>query len=238
MGASSWANFWKSEGQPFAEIMDINTGYFANQAIEILGLKPGDQILDYGCGPGLLSNHLAPAKIYVAGADINPHFLEQCRRNHEGAVFIHISEDFNKTQKILEVELPNKRFDFIVVLSIIQYFKNEDEVKCLFDLLVPYLKQNGKIVVADCLNAKTSAIRDVISLLFQSIRRWRATAFIKFIFYLLFSNYRSISNDAKLLRVSNQLFLAIAEKHNLSLEEIKGLTIHSSRTNFVLKKAN
>jgi hypothetical protein len=61
--------------------------------------------------------------------------------------------------------------------------------------------------------------------------------FIKFIAYLLFSDYRKISKQASLLKISEQMVNRIAAVNTLRVEKVSGLTIHASRTNYVLTKA-
>lgn len=56
--------------------------------VEALGLKPGDRVLDVGCGPGRHSHELARRGILAHGIDISERFVELARTNApEGASF-------------------------------------------------------------------------------------------------------------------------------------------------------
>ena len=44
--------------------------------IELVGLKPGDAVLDLGCGPGTLAVPFAEAGMRVTGIDPEPAMLE------------------------------------------------------------------------------------------------------------------------------------------------------------------
>ncbi|MCA1832330.1 MAG: class I SAM-dependent methyltransferase [Actinomycetota bacterium] len=47
--------------------------------IELLGLTPGDTVLDVPCGHGRISNRLAQRGFSVTGVDVTPLFLERAR---------------------------------------------------------------------------------------------------------------------------------------------------------------
>ena len=175
-------------------------------------------------------------KIAITGADINPSYINQNQKNQPESLFITITTDAESNKKILDEQLNTKRFDFIILLSIVQYFKNHQELADVIGMLVPYLKSNGKLILADIVDDGTSPVKDAVSLLRQCIKNAKVIAFFKFIFYLLSSNYRKLSKHNKLLKVSEQTIQQVASKNSLSYKKINGLTIHSSRTSYVLSK--
>src|SRR5262245_10886675 len=119
MSSSGWEDFWKDQRQSFLTVMEIATTFFALQIENLFHLKLDDEILDYGCGPGFLADHLATQKISITGLDINQFYIEQCQKNHPESLFISITTDTEKNKKILEVYLNGKKFDFIILLSIV-----------------------------------------------------------------------------------------------------------------------
>ncbi|MBV6509531.1 MAG: Ubiquinone/menaquinone biosynthesis C-methyltransferase UbiE [Acidimicrobiales bacterium] len=57
--------------------------------IDVLGLQPGDRVLDVGCGPGRHANALAAAGMVVTGIDISRRFVEiASERAAPGASFV------------------------------------------------------------------------------------------------------------------------------------------------------
>lgn len=55
---------------------------------EVLGLGPGDRVLDVGCGPGRHAHALADRGLIVHGVDISEPFIDLARRTApEGATF-------------------------------------------------------------------------------------------------------------------------------------------------------
>ena len=230
----SWRAFWENQAHSFDEVMKVSTSYFARQFIKKFKITSADEIFDYGCGPGFLADSLAVFNVKTTGADINPSYVEQCRTNHPESKTFLITTDPVSNQKILNENLNWKRFDFIVLLSISQYLESVEALENIIRLLKPYLNDNGKIIIADVVDPKTSALRDLIAIKFQCIKSGKLTAFIRFFFYLLFSNYRHLSRNVRLLHISEENMKHIAGKTLLRCEKADRLTLHPTRTNYCL----
>jgi len=230
----SWKVFWQNQSHSFDEVMKVSTSYFARQFVEKFKIKSSDEIFDYGCGPGFLADSLATFKVKTTGADINPSFVEQCRKNHPQSKTFLITTETDSNQKILNENLNGEKFDFIIVLSISQYLENVNSLERIIRLLKGYLNDKGKIIIADVVDPKTSALRDLIAIKFQCIRSGKLIAFVRFFFYLLFSNYRRISRSVHLLHISEENMKDIASNTSLRCEKVKGLTLHPTRTNYCL----
>jgi 2-polyprenyl-3-methyl-5-hydroxy-6-metoxy-1,4-benzoquinol methylase len=237
MNLYGWENFWKNQTNSFHEVMKISTSYFAAQLETKLGLNAGVEIFDYGCGPGFLADSLKTKQIRVTGADINQLFIEECKKKHPGSLFILITTDPQSNQPILDRHFNAKTFDFIVLLSIVQYFKNIGSVEVAINVLRPYLKEDGKIIVADVVDDNTSSMLDAGALLIQCLKRGRMKTFFRFMSYLLFSDYRKLAGSVSLLKVSENAINEISKNTSMNCKKIKGLTMHPSRTNYILTKA-
>jgi 2-polyprenyl-3-methyl-5-hydroxy-6-metoxy-1,4-benzoquinol methylase len=234
MSSTGWDNFWKNQRQSFYAVMKMATGFFVSKVEELYHLKPTDDIFDYGCGPGFVADSLVPKKIRVTGADINEFFIEECHRNHPDSTFIVITTDITTNKKILEEQLKGKQFDYILLLSVAQYLKSTGDLEDIVRLLSTCMKPEGMIIVADVLDENTSSIKDAFSLFTHCIRKGRLGAFAGFISYLMFSNYRTVSKQAKLLHVPEQAMRDLAGRNKLSCEKVHGLTLQKSRSNYIL----
>ena len=234
MSTTGWGNFWKDQRQSFYAVMKMATGYFVSKFEKLYPLQPTDELFDYGCGPGFVADSLAARNIQLTGADINDFFIDECRKNHPAARFILITTDAATNKKILGEVLKGKQFDYILLLSIVQYFKSANDLDEVIGLLRNYLKPSGKLIIADVLDENTSSLKDAFSLFVHCIKKGRIGAFVGFISYLLFSDYRKISKQNKLLLVSEPTIRAIATRLELHCEKVNGLTLQKSRSNYIL----
>ena len=229
----SWATFWQNQAHSFDEVMRVSTSYFARRFIDHFKITPEDRIFDYGCGPGFLADSLAAFRINVTGADINSSFVAQCLKNHPQSFVFLITTDPDSNQGILNNNLAGKKFNYIVLLSISQYLENVEALGNIIKLLKAHLSENGKIIVADVVDPKTSALRDLIAIKLECIRSGKLISFTRFFFYLIFSEYRQLSTNVKLLRISEDDMQLIAANALLRCERAPRLTVHPTRASYV-----
>lgn len=235
MSSFGWGGFWK-EKKSFHAITKISTAFFASQIEKRYHLKPGDDILDFGCGPGFIADTLAVKNISITGLDINEFFISACRKKYAASSFIHITTDIAVNKNILNEQLKERKFDFIIFLGVAQYLDSVNEVEEIIKMLLFYVKDSGKIIVGDVIDENTSSFKDAVSLLFHYIKKGKIVAFTRFVFFMLFSNYRNISQEAKMLKLPEQSICKIAENNLLDYQKVDSLSIHSSRSSYVLSK--
>ncbi|HEY0740045.1 MAG TPA: methyltransferase [Chryseosolibacter sp.] len=236
MTATVWSNFWKKQDSSTHEIMKLSTSYFIKKMDRQYSLKSTDAIFDYGCGPGFMAEYLADKQIKLTGADINEEFIRECREKFPSGKFIVVTEDVEKNRIILDTELVGeKKFDYIILLSISQYFPSVHELQTLLKLLAGYLSCEGKMVVADVIQPTGSRMSDGVALLLHSFLRFRLLALGKFLTHIFTSNYRDISKETQLLALSSSDMEQIGASLLLSCTEVKGLTMHPGRTSYVFE---
>jgi len=235
MNSFEWGSFWK-EKQSFHAITKISTAFFASQIEKKYHLKPGDDILDFGCGPGFIAETLAVKNISITGVDINEFFISACRKKYAASSFIHITTDIAVNKKILNEQLKERKFDLIIFLGVAQYLNSINEVEEIIKMLLLYIKEPGKIIVGDVIDENTSSFKDACSLSFHFIKKGKIAAFIRFVFFMLFSNYRNILKEAQMLKVPEQSICKMAENNLLDYQKVDGLSIHPSRSSYVLSK--
>ena len=235
MSSIEWCSFWK-EKQSFHAITKISTTFYASQFEKEYHVKSGDDILDFGCGPGFVADALAVKNINITGLDINEFFISACRKKYTASTFIHITTDIAINKKILKEQLKERKFDFIIFLGVTQYLNSVNEVEDIIKMLLLYVKESGKIIVGDVIDENTSTFKDAFSLSFHYIKKGKITAFIRFVFFMLFSNYRNIIKEAKMCMVPEQSICKIAENNLLDYQKVNSLSIHSTRSSYVLSK--
>jgi 2-polyprenyl-3-methyl-5-hydroxy-6-metoxy-1,4-benzoquinol methylase len=236
MSLYGWDSFWKAQRHSFDEVMKVSTHHFARKIEKSLQLGPADEILDYGCGPGFLLDYFSGRKISVTGVDINDFYIDQARKNHPASILIQITSDTTANESILNKYLHGKKFNYIILLSIVQYFQNMSEIEKVIKMLVPYLKKDGKIVLADIVDQNTSAIRDTLAIFFECVSRGKTISFFKFIYYLMFSSYNKFSRKVHLFKLPEGALTQLASNYSLNCQKVNGLTLHPSRTTYILTK--
>lgn len=110
--------------------------------VEMLGLRPGERLLDVGCGPGRHSIALAKAGLAVTGVDVSSRFLEIAAADARAAG---VSASF------FEVDARRMPFDdeFDVVISICQgafgLMGGDDSI--VLRRMTEALKPGGRVVL-------------------------------------------------------------------------------------------
>jgi len=118
----------------------------ADQILEALELRQGQNIADIGAGGGYFSQRFADAvgrKGKVYAVDTNPEFLEFIRNSAE-------EKGLNNVKTILATEdkliLSQKSLDFIFMRNVYHHLPNRVEY---FKNLTGILKPDGKIVIIE-----------------------------------------------------------------------------------------
>lgn len=111
-----------------------------------LDLQPTDQLLEIGCGPGNLIIPLAHFVAHAVGIDNQAaidrlHARAPLAANLEG-----IAGDF------LTLQIPNGRFDKILIYSVLHYLSSADEAILLLDRALSLLAPGGRLLLGDLPN--------------------------------------------------------------------------------------
>jgi trans-aconitate methyltransferase len=74
-----------------AELYEAKHGFvwtYGEDVLSLLKPKPGERILDLGCGPGQLTDQIAHAGAEVVGLDASPEMIGQARQNFPRLKFV------------------------------------------------------------------------------------------------------------------------------------------------------
>src|ERR1700761_5528421 len=85
IGIMAATNSWNPE---LYEARHSFVWQFGEGVIDLLDAKPGEKILDLGCGPGQLTQRIAERGAEVTGLDAAPKMIGQARQNYPHLRFV------------------------------------------------------------------------------------------------------------------------------------------------------
>lgn len=111
-------------------------------------VKPGDQVLDLGCGTGVLAALLARQGAQVTGVDISPAMLEESRRRleQEGLAERITLRELGAVD--LDTAFADARFD-IIAASLLFSELSDDEIVYTLVQCRRILRAEGRLLIAD-----------------------------------------------------------------------------------------
>jgi len=116
---------------------DLRGEQFTNELKRLI--EPNSVALDLGCGIGRVERFLASHCKEIYGVDVSGKMIKLAKRN-----VIYENVHFHKNNGRDLSAFPDKRFDFIFSVAVLQHIEKED---ALFYLMEIYrvLKENGKV---------------------------------------------------------------------------------------------
>ncbi|MCF6524682.1 amino acid adenylation domain-containing protein, partial [Streptomyces sp. JJ36] len=139
-----WASSYTGRPIPAEEMRE----WVERTAGLVLGLRPRS-VLDVGCGTGLLLHRAAPHTDHYWGTDISTVALERLRRQvADPAHGLTGVELFPCAAHRLQ-ELPERRFDAVVLNSVVQYFPDERYLLRVLDGALRRVAPGGSLVIGD-----------------------------------------------------------------------------------------
>jgi len=97
------------------------------------------EILDFGCGTGLVSLNFCDKVKSILGVDLSQKMVETYNKKSEIL-------KCNAKAEVIDVNNVNKKFDIIVASMV---FHHIEDIQEMLDILSEKLKKNGKLFIAD-----------------------------------------------------------------------------------------
>ena len=108
---------------------------------EYIRPKRGDKILDVGCGPADILDHL-PKEVEYFGVDIDSKYIKAAQKKYgQRGTFI-----CKKLDSALAKDLPT--FDLVITIGVIHHLDNED-ARLLFEIAHEKLRPGGRLITVD-----------------------------------------------------------------------------------------
>ena len=236
-GANSknWDVFWEKSPDGFNDVMRKSTAFVGKKLIDFEILNNSNRILDFGCGPGFLIDCIKDNSNFIIGVDISETYINICKnnfKNYNNLCFEVIKPyDFEKLSEIIQ----NYKIDTVIILSTLQYYNTEQDVKNLIVSLKKASKhQKFSCIIADIIPKNHSFISDVKDLIFYAIQKRFFKTLFKFILYTFNSDYNKYKKKG-LLELDYSFFEKTAAENNISVTKMEQITIHSKRYSICLK---
>ena len=107
-----------------------------NRIINNLKIKSGE-LLDYGCGPGLLAKKFAEMNFEVTEIDISEKMIEKAKQNFGNTI------EFRQAS-VENIDFKTESFSVIVLAEVIQYMNHEETL----NKFIPLLRPGGQLIIS------------------------------------------------------------------------------------------
>lgn len=113
---------------------------FARQLVAHYGLKPGDRVLDIGCGPADILEALPPVEYH--GFDLSADYIEAARKRFGGRGTFHVEAvDAEQVKQYAG-------FDLVLATGVVHHLTDAEALD-LFRVAAAALKPGGRLVTLD-----------------------------------------------------------------------------------------
>lgn len=218
-----WHNYWSDT--PDDPYLEAEAKVVAENLVDRFGLSDTDGVLDFGCGYGYVTEHLAP---YVAHVWIWDKVEDAMAAGLRRIRHPNVSE--------IDPAHTNEKFDLIVVNSVIQYM-SDDVLSDWLERWAGLLKSGGSIAISDVPTRAPSLVGEGLQwfrlalkhgVLIDAIRFAKANA----------SRYRDARAKVGLATVSEPQLRRLADGAGLTVHrEPRNLAYQSGRDSYVLTRA-
>ena len=143
----NWIDYWDTD-RIFRSVMRRMTGYFFESSHRLLNYGRSDTMLDFGCGPGFLVEHLHGLVKEVHGVDTSAQMIAECKqrfRDCPNTQFHTLPRD-----RYTDLTFLNRtRYTKTVVLSVVQYFRTVADVGDLIRGVADISAPGACMLIAD-----------------------------------------------------------------------------------------
>ena len=223
--------FWK-EKNAFDDSMVINYTYFLKKVEEYIKPSANSIVLDIGSGPGNLEDAWHNRVKEIHGVDISERYNNIAREKHKEHrnVFFY---DLPENDYLNFSMLGDRKFDIVVVMSVLQYYRDKEEIIILLNNLKKYAAPGSVLLLCD-LMVKNSFFIEVLQILSDAIKEGKLFSVLKLFFNLRFSNYYKVKKQTGFLVLSEQEWRDIIDELKLNARFTEGpLTLQKNRKNLI-----
>jgi 2-polyprenyl-3-methyl-5-hydroxy-6-metoxy-1,4-benzoquinol methylase len=230
--ASTWLDFWQHENE-FDESMSTNFNYFLARVETHIPLSKTLRVLDIGSGPGNLEDAWHNRVAEIHGLDISKRYNEIARARHAASGNVHF-HDLNPDNYLDFRPIEGQQFDVIIVMSVVQYYRNIQEVEQLLQTIKRVAAPGARALICDLMVGE-SFVNDLLGLMKQSLQQGQFLATIKLLFRLRFSSYYTVRKENGFLIIPEQEWMAMCQRVGLKARFLsEPITLQRERRNLLI----
>jgi ubiquinone/menaquinone biosynthesis C-methylase UbiE len=146
---------WNSVAETYEQSFQLLTAQYAEEALRLTGLGPGERVLDVAAGPGALSIAAANAGADVVAIDFSSEMIRCLRAriaNENFAITTHVMDGQHLT-------FPDEMFDAGYSIFGLMFFPDRARG---FDELFRVVKRGGRVAVAVLGSAERFRLREIL----------------------------------------------------------------------------
>jgi len=231
--ASTWLDFWQTENE-FDDSMTANYAYFLNRVERYVSPTKSQKVLDIGSGPGNLEDAWHNRVEEIHGLDISKRYnkMARARHAHNPAIFFH---DLPADDYLNFCSIANHQFDIIIVMSVVQYYRNATEVEKLLAEMKQVAAPGAKALICDLIVGE-NIVKDILGLVGRSLQQGKLLFMLKLLVRLRFSMYHNVRKQNGFLVIPEGEWMAICQRLGLNAHFVdEPLTMQKERRNLMVQ---
>ena len=230
---ATWLDFWQQENE-FDYTMSVKYNYFLARIEKYIPLSKTFKVLDMGSGPGNLEAAWHDRVAEIHGLDISKRYNEIARARHaqHATIFFH---DLSSDDYLNFSPVADKKFDVIIVMSVVQYYRNAAEIEQLLKAIKQVAAPGAKAMICD-LMVGGSVLKDIGSIIGRSLKQGQLLTMLKLLIRLRLSSYYAVRKKNGFLVVPKEEWLAMCQKLALTAKFVEEpLTMQQERQNLLIQ---
>lgn len=230
---ATWLDFWQQENE-FDHSMSANYAYFLDRVEKYISLTGTERVLDIGSGPGNLEDAWHGRVAEMHGLDISERYnaMARAKHAHHPNVFFHAlpADDYLNFNPVA-----GRPFDVIIVMSVVQYYRNAAEVEQLLATIKRVAAPGAKALICDLI-VEENMLKDILSILGKSLRQGELLKMLRLLVRLRFSSYYTVKQQNAFLVVPEREWLAMCKRLALNARFLaEPLTMQQERRNLLIQ---